>query len=312
MVSVDLQLTKTSAIYSASLYTNNRYGTEWFVYVGSAACGITAGVFWAAEGAIMISYPEDHKRGRYLAYWLAYRNVRAPKINSEERYTNKMQGGSIVGGAINLAFKKVQRQDGRKVSKAERIPTVAEIKEVAKILVRKDFLLVTHQSFPFFFYATFLLSYAGSYLSLYFSVRSRALASLVSALAQITANFFFGHFLDWTKFTVNQRARIAYVGMMALFGGTWVWATVIQREYGLKAPALDWVDTGFGRGWALYILLQVNFALAYNYGYWLAGYMARDTAEIIRFTSTVRAVEAAGGAVASGISSTHAPLRNAE
>ncbi|CCF45851.1 hypothetical protein CH063_14792, partial [Colletotrichum higginsianum] len=75
------------AIYSASLYTNNRYGNEWFVYVGSAACGITAGVFWAAEGAIMISYPEDHKRGRYLAYWLAYRN-----------------GGSIVGGAINLAF----------------------------------------------------------------------------------------------------------------------------------------------------------------------------------------------------------------
>ncbi|OBR09791.1 Duf895 domain membrane protein [Colletotrichum higginsianum IMI 349063] len=289
------------AIYSASLYTNNRYGNEWFVYVGSAACGITAGVFWAAEGAIMISYPEDHKRGRYLAYWLAYRN-----------------GGSIVGGAINLAFKclgpfvamllssaeKVQRQDGKKVAKAERIPTVAELKAVGKILVREDFLLV----FPFFFYATFLLSYAGSYLSLYFSVRSRALASLVSALAQITANFFFGHFLDWTRLTINQRARFAYIGMMALFGGTWVWATIIQREYGLNAPALDWVDNGFGRGWALYILLQVNFALAYNYGYWLAGYMARDTAEIIRFTSTVRAVEAAGGAVASGISSTHAPL----
>ncbi|KAK6215664.1 DUF895 domain membrane protein [Colletotrichum tabaci] len=310
------------AIYSASLYTNNRYGNEWFVYVGSAACGITAGVFWAAEGAIMISYPEDHKRGRYLAYWLAYRN-----------------GGSIVGGAINLAFnstgkttgkldyrtyvvfvalqclgpfvamllssaEKVQRQDGKKVAKAERIPTVAELKAVGKILVRKDFLLV----FPFFFYATFLLSYAGSYLSLYFSVRSRALASLVSALAQITANFFFGHFLDWTRLTINQRARFAYIGMMALFGGTWVWATIIQREYGLNAPALDWVDNGFGRGWALYILLQVNFALAYNYGYWLAGYMARDTAEIIRFTSTVCAVEAAGGAVASGISSTHAPL----
>ncbi|KAF9872472.1 cytochrome c oxidase subunit 1 [Colletotrichum karsti] len=310
------------AIYSASLYTNNRYGTEWFVYVGSAACGITAGIFWAAEGAIMISYPEDEKRGRYLAYWLAYRN-----------------GGSIVGGAINLAFnstgkttgkldwrtyvvfvalqclgpfvalllsppEKVQRQDGKPVAKAERIPTVNELKAVAKILVRSDFLLV----FPFFFYATFLLSYAGSFLSLYFSVRSRALASLVSALAQITANFFFGHFLDWTRFTINQRARFAYIGMMALFGGTWIWATIIQREYGQQAPALDWSDSGFGRGWALYILLQVNFALAYNYGYWLAGYMARGPAEIIRFTSTVRAVEAAGGAVASGISSTRAPL----
>lgn len=41
-------------MYAASLYTNNRYGTEWFVYLGAAACGITAGIFWAAEGAIMI------------------------------------------------------------------------------------------------------------------------------------------------------------------------------------------------------------------------------------------------------------------
>lgn len=49
-------------------------------------------------------------------------------------------------------------------------------------------------------------------------------------------------------------------------------------------------------------------ALAYNYGYWLAGYVATGPAEIIRLTSTVRAVEAAGGAVAAGISSTPAPV----
>lgn len=42
-------------VYAASLYTSNRYGTEWFVYLGATACGITAGIFWAAEGAIMIS-----------------------------------------------------------------------------------------------------------------------------------------------------------------------------------------------------------------------------------------------------------------
>ncbi|KAF4464221.1 duf895 domain membrane protein [Fusarium albosuccineum] len=309
-------------VYAASLYTNNRYGTEWFVYLGATACGITAGIFWAAEGAIVISYPEDSQRGRYLAYWLAYRN-----------------GGSIIGGIINLAFNysgkstgkldrrtyivfvalqcitpfvalllsppnKVQRGDGQAVKTAEKIHTLAEIKEVLKILVRKDFLLVV----PFFFYATFLLSYAGSYLSLYFSVRARALASLVSALSQITANIFFGSFLDWKRFTLNQRARYSYIGMMALFGGTWIWGAVVQHGYELNKPALDWVDDGFGRGWAFYIMMQVNFALAYNYGYWLAGYMARTPAEIVRLTSTVRAVEAAGGAVASGISSTHAPL----
>jgi MFS family permease len=83
-------------IYSAALYTNNRYGTEWFIYVGSAACGITAGLFWAAEGAIMLSYPEPASRGRYLAYWLCYRN-----------------SGSILGGIINLSFNAKGRTAGK-------------------------------------------------------------------------------------------------------------------------------------------------------------------------------------------------------
>ncbi|KAL4938456.1 hypothetical protein BDV06DRAFT_231876 [Aspergillus oleicola] len=309
-------------VYAASLYANNRYGDEWFVYLGASTCGITAGVFSAAEGAVMISYPIDSQRGRYLAYWLAYRN-----------------GGSIVGGIINLAFNysgrstgklgwrtyivfvvlqclapfiafllsaldKVQCTDGRKVKTAERIKTTQELKEIAKILIRKDLLLMV----PFFFYATFLLSYASSYLTLYFSVRARALASLISALAQITANFFFGTCLDWQRYTLNQRARYSYIFIMALFGGTWIWGTVIQHGYEIQPPTLDWADSGFGRGWAFYIMMQVNFALAYNYGYWLAGYVARGPAEVVRLTSTVRAVEAAGGAVASGLSSTSAPM----
>ncbi|KAL4952082.1 hypothetical protein BDW69DRAFT_185755 [Aspergillus filifer] len=139
-------------VYAASLYTNNRYGNEWFVYLGTTACGITPGVFWAAEGAIMISYPIHSQKGR----------------------VSGLLGGSIVGGIINLAFNyskkstgkldwrtyivfvvlqclgllvafflstpdKVQRADGQKIKTVERISTVSELKEIAKILIRKDF-----------------------------------------------------------------------------------------------------------------------------------------------------------------------------
>lgn len=83
-------------LYSASLYANNRYGTVWFIYLGSAACGLSAGIFWAAEGTIMLTYPEPEGRGRYLAYWLAYRN-----------------SGSILGGSINLAFNYAGKATGR-------------------------------------------------------------------------------------------------------------------------------------------------------------------------------------------------------
>ena len=61
------------APYAAALYTNNRFGTEWFIYLGSSLCGISAGVFWMAEAAIAIAYPEPWNKGKALGYWLTYR-----------------------------------------------------------------------------------------------------------------------------------------------------------------------------------------------------------------------------------------------
>lgn len=82
------------SVYSAALYQNNRFGTEWFVIVGAAICGVSAGLYWAAEGAIVLAYPEHSRRGRYLAMWLAFKN-----------------SGQIIGGAINLGLN-VHRSTG--------------------------------------------------------------------------------------------------------------------------------------------------------------------------------------------------------
>lgn len=154
----------------------------------------------------------------------------------------------------------------------------------------------------------FQLPYNSSYLSLYFSVRSRALASLVSALAQVSTTLAFGTFLDWTSISSNRRAKYGYVFMMSLIGGCWAWGTVVQIGYSQHKPSLDWDDAGFGRGWALYIFWSINFSLAYNYGFWLIGLMARDPKEVVRYMSVARAVEAAGQCIASGVSSTSAPV----
>lgn len=50
------------------------FSARWFVIFGAAICGVSAGLYWAAEGAIILSYPEHAKRGRYLALWLAFKN----------------------------------------------------------------------------------------------------------------------------------------------------------------------------------------------------------------------------------------------
>ncbi|KAH7024774.1 major facilitator superfamily domain-containing protein [Microdochium trichocladiopsis] len=312
-------------IYSAALYTNNRYGTVWFIYLGSAACGISAGIFWATEGAIMLSYPEPGKRGRYLSYWLSYRN-----------------SGSILGGIINLAFNyrgvstgkldwrtyivfvalqalgpgvafflslpsQVVRRNGTKVLPVEPIPTAHEIQALWNVIKKKEILLTA----PFFLYVTWSLPYISAYLTLYFSVRARALASLISAVAQVVSTLLFGAFLDWRALSLNKRARYGYIFMMALIGGTWAWGTVVQRDYHLHKPSLDWSDDGFDRGWALYVFWQINFSLTYNYGFWLISWLAAEPKDAVRSMSVIRGVEAAGQAISSGISSTTVPLLTA-
>lgn len=43
------------APYAAGLYTHQKYGTSWFVVLGAVLCGISAGTFWASEGAIILA-----------------------------------------------------------------------------------------------------------------------------------------------------------------------------------------------------------------------------------------------------------------
>ena len=84
------------APYAAGLYTNNRFGDEWLVLLGAALCGISAGIFWMAEAAIAIAYPEPWNRGKALGYWLTYRLF-----------------GQIIGGAINLGINVKNDQAGK-------------------------------------------------------------------------------------------------------------------------------------------------------------------------------------------------------
>ena len=182
-------------LYSAGLYCNNRYGNVWFVLVGAAACGFSAGLFWASEGAIALGYPEPAKRGKYMNIWLWFRT-----------------GGPLVGGAIVLALnnaedkkdrgavgyqtylvfialqclsvpvalllsppEKVQRADGSRVMVRAEKSFKAEFVALWKTSCQRKVLLLL----PIFWTAYFN-QYAGNFQSIYFGVRARALIGFVS------------------------------------------------------------------------------------------------------------------------------------
>ncbi|KAG7098762.1 hypothetical protein E1B28_000671 [Marasmius oreades] len=303
--------------YAAGLYTNNRFGTEWFVLLGAALCGLSAGLFWMSEAAIALSYPEPHNQGRFLGFWLSFR-----------------LGGQILGGAINLGLNtgrneagkvsyvvylifitlqalgpfaglllnhphQVQRTDGVKVGLSITDGSKKELKATAKLFFSKSFLLIV----PLITQAVYSEAVVFTYQSLWFSVRARALGSFLSGIVAIISGNLLGVLLDYTKLSVRKRARWGFFGILTLQGAWWIWATILVTEYRRTQPTYDWVDPGFGRGFALILLLVMGFQLNYMYLYFVVGELAKSEAEVIRIAGLLRGTESAAQAVSYGLNS---------
>lgn len=308
------------SVYTAALYQNNKFGTEWFVILGAVICGISAGLYWAAEGAIVLSYPEQHKRGRYLAVWLFFKN-----------------SGTILAGAINLGTN-IHRSTGGKVnyktllafialqvlalpfafltSKPERVqrddrtpvplPPKTTVKEQLKELWKACSTQKVGVLLPIFFASWYYWGYSSSFLTLYFSVRARALASFLSAICGVFATTLLGFFLDSQRLSIAARARIGAAVTFTLFSGILIWAIVVQHQFTEHNPGkLDWTDkTGqFGKGFGLYVMLNAAGNCVQNYLYWLISVLAEDLGVSARYAGLLRGVESFGQCAAFGVNS---------
>ncbi|EMD93194.1 hypothetical protein COCC4DRAFT_131455 [Bipolaris maydis ATCC 48331] len=305
------------APYAAALYTNNRFGTEWFIYLGSSLCGISAGVFWMAEAAIAIAYPEPWNKGKALGYWLTYR-----------------LGGQILGGAINLGLNskrnkagkvtyvvyqvfialqcigpvvgfflnspgKVERKDGKKVELKIAKDPWFEIKETGRLFFTKKFLLIV----LWIGQAVFAEAVFFTYLALWFSVRARALGSFLSGIIAVICGNLLGTYLDRTSIALRIRARTSFITIATLQGAWWIWATVLATEFRNSRPSYDWVSDGFGRAFAVFIFLTIGFQMNYLFLYFVIGNLAENEEQVIRYAALLRGTESAWQAVSYGVTS---------
>jgi MFS family permease len=267
------------APFAAGLYTNNRFGTEWFVLFGAALCGISAGVFWMAEAAIALAYPEPYNQGRFLGFWLSFRvggNILGGAINLGLNAQNNHAGkvsynvylafialqalGPVAGLLLNKPSK-VQRSDGVQVKLAITQGSIAEIKAVTKLFFSKNFLLII----PLIAQGVYSEAVMYTFEALWFSVRARALGSFLSGIVALIAGNILGAFLDYTKIRLKVRARAAFITILGLQGVWWIWATVLVTDFRSSRPTYDWVDKGFGKGFVLFIFWVAGFQLNYLY-----------------------------------------------
>lgn len=260
--------------YAASLYTHGKYGTEWFVILGAALCGLSAGAFWACEGYVALSYPMRSQQGFYLSYWLMYRVL-----------------GQMLGGAINLGLNarrdqagslgndtyivfvvlqclgpfvallislpgQVRRKDGTPVL----LHLAPSIKQEALAMVRTLFRKRNLLLLPMIWQSTFCEALIFTFVGKHFTVRARALGSFLSAIVASLSCYILGFYLDNRRFSINFRGRSAFVAVYAMQLGWWTFSIVIMNRH--RSPeALDWTSSGFQAPFALYVMLQIGYNL---------------------------------------------------
>lgn len=277
------------APYAAGLYTNNRFGDEWLVILGAALCGLSAGIFWMAEAAIALAYPEPYNQGRFLGFWLSFR-----------------VGGQILGGAISLGINarrategsisytvylvfialqalgpfaglllnkpsRVQRKDGIPVQLQVTNGVWFELRTTSKLFISRKFLCII----PFICQAVYTEAVMFSYEGLWFSVRARALGSFLSGIIALTVGNLLGAFLDNQSISLKTRTRSALFFVVGWQGMCWMWASVVTTGFHQTNPVYDWSDPGFGKAFALFLFWVAGFQLNYMYLYvgvecWLA------------------------------------------
>jgi hypothetical protein len=122
---------------------------------------------------------------------------------------------------------KVQRLDGTKVVIASKLGFIDETKAVLKLWATPRVLLLT----IVFFQAQWAPAATGTYLASYFSVRARALSSLVTAFAAQGTFYLLGYFLDCKRFTLRARATYSGLFIFAWLTAGWIWLFINQVSF---------------------------------------------------------------------------------
>ncbi|KAJ5631598.1 uncharacterized protein N7484_011698 [Penicillium longicatenatum] len=289
--------------YAAGLYCNNRYGNE-------------------CEAAIAVGYPEE-KGGRYVGIWMGIRQM-----------------GPLVGGAISLALnintahvgkvtyttylglvaisslgapfalllsqpQNVIRKNGTKIPCMKKTSFAIEARAIWKQLRNKYMLLLI----PVFLAGQFGTTYQGNYLTTHFTVRSRALASFLTAVVGAIANVTTGILLDLKYFSRDTKSKAVYIFVLVFVTAAWTWNAITQTKLSrmVNLPAFDLGDgTFFNSAFTVYLFFKFFYEVLQTYIYWLmAGIKgAQQDGDIARTTGILRSWESIGSTIAYAVDAT--------
>lgn len=260
-------------IYAASFLCYSHTQNDGFVVFAGAFLGVCAGLLWTGQGAIMMAYPPEDRKGHYISwFWIIFNMgaVIGALIPLGENVNN--EGGNVTDGTyaafIVLMFvgavlalclcnaDKVQREDGSHVILMKNPSWSSEFIGLWETLSKDPWIVLL---FPMFFASNVFYTYQTNDMNAgQFNTRTRALNNVLYWTAQIFGAVIFGYALDFKKLRRSLRAKVAwgalFVLTFAIWGGGWAWQKKMPtRETTTATDAdgnalytgfIDWTDGG--------------------------------------------------------------------
>lgn len=250
-------------IYAASFLCYSHTRNLGFVVFAGAFLGVCAGLLWTAQGAIMMSYPPEQYKGRYISwFWIIFNfgAVIGSLIPLGQNVNN--QSGAVTDGTyaafIVLMFvgailalflcnaDSVVREDGSKVILMKHPSWQSEFRGLWETLFDDPFIL---SLFPMFFASNVFYTYQTNIMNAaYFNTRTRTLNNVLYWAAQIFGAVIFGYALDFGGIRRSLRARIALVTLFVLtfviWGGGWAYQSKQAARGEETGVGVDWTAGG--------------------------------------------------------------------
>jgi MFS family permease len=315
-------------IYAASFLSYSHTSNRGFVIFSGAFLGVCAGLLWTGQGAIMMSYPPEESKGRYISWFWIIFNLGAvigsliPLAQNVNNSGGTVTDGTyaafivlmVIGACLALFLvnaDKVIREDNTRVILMKNPTWASEFKGLWETLYTEPWILLL---FPMFFSSNIFYTYQTNNMNgAHFNIRTRALNNLLYWLAQILAATILGFAMDYGKLRRTTRAKILFgvisVLTMVIWGGGWEWqrrqvsrSVTETDEYKLNG-VVDWTDGGelYIGPMFLYFFYGFYDAIWQTGLYWYMGAISNSGRKTANLAGFYKGIQSAGAAVFWGL-----------
>ncbi|KAG0287221.1 hypothetical protein BGZ96_008835 [Linnemannia gamsii] len=322
----------TFFLYAGAMYLARDDEHSIYPPLAGILLGLGAGCIWVTQGAMMMSYPTEDNKGKYIACFWAIFNIGAvlgsalPLIMNNSLHsdlddvspTTYIVYMAVMAVSTCFAFflskpSTIVRDNGEPVIVAKFAGVRAEFKAILSVFCDWRMLLLI----PAFFFSNFSYTYQfNDFNGSNFNIRTRCLNSIVFWVAQIVGALVIGHLLDRLPWKRPKRAMLGLWVVAILFMATWLGAFLMQTKHKwqrkVNYPDTHLIDYEHGKIYSELLTIFTMFgfcdAAFAVYCYWLMGALSNKHDELSRYAGFFKAIQSLGSAVAAPLDLAQTPL----